>query len=139
MDHWMDSPKDVAWPNMTTVEVAEIAIKRASVYAYVAAGTNVLLAMLAWFNVLQFISPWLFSGAIPFAIAGFFISRRSRTAALVGLVLYLVEVIAILSRAFSSIRGESLWFVVFTLFFINGVRGTFSLARLRSQCPPENV
>jgi hypothetical protein len=133
----MGGLKNTYWPDMSTAEAAEAGIKRASNTAYVVAGGTGLLALLAWFDILQLTSPWSLLDAVLFATLGFFISRRSRTAAVLGLGLYLMEVVDRLrSGPGGNMGGYSVLALLFTLFFISGVRGTFSLARLQKEAPP---
>jgi hypothetical protein len=134
----MSSLKDTYWPDMTTAVVAQNSIERAAVTAYVVSGLTALVALLAWFDVFHLLSPWSLIDAVLFALIGLFISRRSRVAALIGLAFYLLEVTdRILSGTGGSTGGFSVLAVLFTLFFINGVRGSFALARF--QRPPEAV
>ena len=140
----MSNLKDTYWPDMSRTEAAEEGIKRASHTAYVVAGVTSLLALLAWFDILHLTSPWSLVDAVLFAVIGLFISRQSRTAALLGLALYLLEGIdrivsgtggRILSGTGGGMGAFSVLALIFTLFFINGVRGAFSLVRLRRQSP----
>lgn len=131
--------KETYWPEMNTPDAAEKAIRNAAGVAFVVAGVTALLSTLAMFNVLHFLQPWSIIDAILFAAIGFYIRRESRVAAVLGLVLYLLEALdRILSGAGGSLGGFSILTILFTLYLINGVRGAFSLARLRTR-PQDGV
>lgn len=119
---------------MSTPDVAEKSLKNAAGLAYFVAGMTALLSLLAWFNVFHLLSPLSIIDAALFAVTGFFIGRGSRVAAIVGLTLYLLEAAdRLLSGSGGTSGGFSVVVIFFTLFFINGVRGAFSLVRLRKQ------
>lgn len=132
----MSTLKENYWPDMSTPVAARLGVKRASHAAYFVAGVTGVLALLASFDVFHLVSPWSVVDALLFAILGFFISRGSRVAAVFGLVLYLLEVIdRMLSGTGGSTGGFSVLALILTLFFINGVRGSFSLVRLGKELP----
>jgi hypothetical protein len=127
----MSTLKDTYWPDMSTSEAAALGVERASKTAYAVAGITGVLALLAWLDVFNLVSPWSLVDALLFALLGFFIARRSRIAAVLGLALYLLEAIdRLLSGGGGSAGGFSILAVIFTFFFINGIRGSFSLARI---------
>lgn len=126
------------WPDITTTAIADKCIKNAAGVAYFVAGLTALLALLAWFDIFHLLSPWSLVDAALFAAIAFFISRGSRVAAIFGLILYLIEAVdRIASGTGSSTGGFSVLVIIFTLFFINGIRGAFALVRLRQR--PDDV
>ena len=134
----MGKLKDNYWPDITTKAIAEKCIKNAAGVAYFVAGITALFALLAWFDVFHLLSPWSLLDAALFAVIAFFTSRGSRVAAIFGLVLYLIEAVdRIASGTGGSTGGLSILVIIFTLFFINGIRGAFALVRLRGQ--PDDV
>ena len=129
----MGKLKENYWPDITTTPIAEKCIKNAAGVAYFVAGLTALLAALAWFDVIHIVSPWSVIDAALFAVIGFFISRGSRIAASLGLALYVLEAVDRLLSGGGSSGGASVAVLIFMLFWINGVRGTFALGRLRHQ------
>ena len=128
----MSNLKAMYWPDITTRATAEKCIHNAAGVAYFVAALTAVLSALAWFDITHLVSRWSLIDAVVFAAIGFFISRGSRVAASLGLVLYLVEAVdRLLTRAGSG--GAFVAALIFTLFWINGVRGAFALARLRQQ------
>jgi hypothetical protein len=122
------------WPPVDTTESAELAVRQgfwvAVICSTMTAGL-VLLNLLTYSSDLrfQFGSDALFDAAL-FAIIAFGIWKRSRVAAVAGLTLYLVE------RAYMWSQfgiGNPVIALIFTCGFVNGVRGTFALARETSR------
>jgi hypothetical protein len=118
------------WPSVATTDSARFAVTQAFWAATVCAGGVALLVTL---NQLTPASASRFPfglgallDAVAFAAVAIGLSRRSRVAALCGLGLYLLEEAYVLSQA----RPLTLLFVVlFTIAFVNGVRGAFALHR----------
>jgi hypothetical protein len=118
------------WPSTTTTDSARFAVTQA-VWAATACAAGVTL--LVTLNQLtagdgpRF--PFRFGSlldAAAFAAVAIGLSRRSRVAALCGLGLYLVEEAYVLAQA----RPVALLVVaLFTIAFVNGVRGAFALHR----------
>jgi hypothetical protein len=103
--------------------------------AYFVAGTNALVGVLAWFDVIHLrdLLPWAFIiTAALYTVIAFFTSRKSRVAASLGLAFCLFEALNHLLSAGLSDGGSALWLVL-AMFSINGVRGAFALVRLRQQ------
>jgi len=71
-----------------------------------------------------------------FAAIAFGIKRKSRFAAVAGLVLYIVERVYMMQRGG---RGGIIMGIFFTLLFINAVRGAFAYHRLTQQASPLNA
>ncbi len=131
---WKNDFRKLYWPAMTTAEVAQKCVKNAANVAYFVAGATALLVLLAWFDVVHLVSKWSALDALAFMVLGFFISRGSRVAAIIGLTFYMVEAlgrIATSEDADQAAGGLSILTLVLILFFVNGIRGAFALARLR--------
>jgi hypothetical protein len=118
------------WPPTTTTSSARLAVTQAFWAATVCA------AGVALFVTLNQLTPGVgprfpfrlgaLLDAAAFAAVAIGLSRRSRVAAVCGLGLYVVEEAFILSHA----RPFTLLIVVlFTIAFVNGVRGAFALHR----------
>lgn len=123
---------------MTSAEVAQKSVKNAANVAYLVACVTALLVLLAWFNVVHLVSTWSTLDALAFVVVGFFISRGSRVAAVIGLTFYVLEAIGRLAASKDTASdqgagGFSILTLVLILFFVNGIRGAFALARMRKQ------
>ena len=117
------------WPSVATTDSARFAVTQAFWAATVCAAGVALLVTLN-----QLTGALLDAAA--FAAVAIGLSRRSRVAALCGLGLYLVEEAYVLSQA----RPLTLLFVVmFTIAFVNGVRGAFALHRQGAEGTPGRV
>ena len=122
----MDQRKGIVWiwPVIVDVETARRVSRQGFWAATWVAGVTALLALLSTLGV----NIWNFDlyalvDALIFAIIGWGIHRLSRTAAVAGICLYLLE------RAYMwATFGPKNPFVaaIFILMFINGVRGTFA-------------
>jgi hypothetical protein len=121
------------WPPTTTSASARFAVTQAFWAATVCAAGVALLVTLNQLTPgdgarLSFRFGALLD-AVAFAAVAIGLSRRSRVAAVCGLGLYLVEEAYVLSLA----RPVTLLIVVlFTIAFVNGVRGAFALHRQAS-------
>lgn len=120
------------WPSTTTTASARFAVTQAFWAATVCATGVALLVML---NQLTPDGPRFPFGigslldVAAFGAVAIGLSRRSRVAAVCGLALYVVEEVYVLGRA----NPLSLLVVVmFTIAFVNGVRGAFALHRQAS-------
>jgi hypothetical protein len=67
-----------------------------------------------------------------FAVIAFGIHKKSRVAAVGGLILYLVERVSTLAHG-TATGTTGVMAVIFTLYFVHGVRGTFAHRKLASQ------
>lgn len=125
------------WPTTTTTASARFAVTQAFWAAAVCAAGVALLVTLNHLTPgdgARF--PFRFGSlldAAAFAAVAIGLSRRSRVAAVCGLFLYLVEEAYVLGQA----RPFTLLVVVlFTIAFVNGVRGAFALHRQTSPADP---
>jgi hypothetical protein len=80
----MGKLKDTYWPEITTTAIVEKCVKNAAGVACWVAGVTALFVLLVWFDVFHLVSPWSLVDATMFIVIGFFISRGSRVAALLG-------------------------------------------------------
>ena len=113
LSHW--------WPKIVDLESAAEASKQGIVAAIL---VTVFTAGAILFNLLE---AWSFADAFLFAIIAWGIHRKSRSAALSGLLLYLLERVFIL-----SINGLPVA-IILTLMFVNSVRGTFAYHKFHAQ------
>jgi hypothetical protein len=121
------------WPPTTTAASARFAVTQAFWAATVCAAGVALLVTLNQLTPGERPSfPFRFGAlldAAAFAAVAIGLSRSSRVAAVCGLGLYLVEEAYVLGQA----RPFTLLIVVlFTMAFVNGVRGAFALHRHES-------
>lgn len=118
------------WPDVSTTDVAERAVKTAAYVAFFVAAVTGIFSLLALFTTTQILSGWDVLDALAFVVLGIWILRGSRAAAVLALILYIVELaVGIATRG----GGNPVQFVVGLIFlfaFINGVRGAYSLRRL---------
>ncbi len=117
------------WPDVSTVESASKSVRTATGLAFLVAGVNALLALLTWADVIRILPTWSLVDGTAFGILGLFIHRRSRVAAVLCLALYLGE---IAHKAATGVMGTTAAAVPFflALYFVHGVRATFSIAKL---------
>ena len=119
------------WEDVTSVSGAEKAINGGFWAALIVAIITSLVASLSLAGVHMFgIGASAFLDAALFAAIAFGIKRRSRFAAVAGLCLYVLERIYMLQRGGASgiVMG-----ILFTLLFINAVRGAFAHHRLNGE------
>ena len=127
---------NVFWPSIGTIEQAKGAVKTGAVAAVLVALITTAFASWALFSggsVAGFIDPWAYVDAVLFGAIAFGIYKESRAAAVVGLLLYVLEKVyqVVLTGQFQG----AILTILFVLFFISGVRGTFALHRLRVTQP----
>jgi hypothetical protein len=119
----------VWWPTIETVQDAEKAAKNGAWYALVVGVVTGGAATysLATGNSLLGINAWGYIDASAFLLLSFFMFRLSRVAAVLALLLYAAE------RAVQAANGlaqsQAIVTVIFGLFFVNAVRGTFAYRR----------
>jgi hypothetical protein len=116
------------WPELTDATEAGKAVKGAAFVAFFVAAVTGILSLLALLSVTQILSRWAILDALLFGLLGIFILRGSRAAAVLALILYVVEVLAAI--AVTGNPGGLVVGIIFTFAFINGVRGAYSLKRL---------
>lgn len=118
------------WEDVTDVGGAEKAITGGYWAALIVACITAAVASLSFAGIHLFgIDAWAFLDAAIFAAIAFGIRRKSRVAAIVGLCLYVVERLYMLRQG--GFGGIFIG-IIFTLLFINGVRGSFAYHRLTS-------
>ena len=126
----------VWWPRLENADDARISVRIAGWFAIL--GGTVTAAAATW--NLAGMTPALggfdasaYVDAAAFLIVAFFVFRLSRTAAVMALALYLAERVAMIAQGESpSIPGS----IIFTLFYVNGVRGAFAWHRFTRQPAP---
>jgi ABC-type polysaccharide/polyol phosphate export permease len=119
------------WPKIEDEPSAEAATKPAvGASCFVAAVTG-LLAVLSIFyhKPIVGLDGWGLVDAIIFALIAWRISKVSRAWAVVGLLMYLLEVGYKLATNPSSALG--IVTIIFILTYINGIRGTFAYHQYR--------
>ncbi len=123
-----------AWPDVDDLDSAQDAAHKAAYFAWIAAGLT-LLALVLFINPLDIrmfaiIIATLVEAAL-YAVSGWQVYKLSRGWAVAGLVLYTLDLLAVLIYIGPSIYGGIRF--VFLIGFINGVRGTFAYHRLRRE------
>ena len=117
------------WEDVSDLGGAEKAINGGFWAAVIVACITALVALLSLAGVqLLGLDVWALFDAALFAAIAVGIKRKSRFAAVAGLSLYIFERIYMMQR--SGARGIVMG-VLFTLFFINAVRGSFAYHRLK--------
>src|SRR5262245_53681037 len=122
--------KKAYWPELSTAAEAEKAVKGAAYVAFFVAALTALASLLTLLSVTQILSGWAIFDALIFGVIGFFILRGSRAAAVIGLILYVIELVAAIAAT-----GNPAGLIVglfFTSAFVGGVRGAYLLKRLKS-------
>ena len=119
------------WEDVTSVSGAEKAMNGGFWAALFVAIITSLVASLSFTGVHIFgIGASAFLDAALFAAIAFGIKRKSRFAAVAGLCLYVLERIYMLQRGGA---GGIVMGILFTLLFINAVRGAFAYYRLTGE------
>lgn|SRR5215472_16233592 len=116
------------WPDLSAKAHAEKAVRTAAYVAFFVAAITGLASLLTLFSVVHILPGWAILDALLFAVLGVFIARGSRVAAVLGLILYVVEVVSGIA-ATGNPAGLILGVFLASL-FLNGVRGAYSLKRL---------
>jgi hypothetical protein len=117
------------WPRVDTAESAALATKQAFWAAVLCA---VITAFFGLISVMGFDASALVDGVF-FAVIAWGLSRKSRTAAVAGLLLYIFERLYMWSTV--GMRNPVVA-VLFTLAFVSGVRGTFAWKRISARGSP---
>jgi hypothetical protein len=117
------------WPNVAIRRQAQYAINEAfGAAALIALLTAVLAAMSDSGDSIPGVDSSAYAAAIVFAGIAFGIYRRSRIAAVTGLVLYVLGRVYLIYL--SSRLGSVFWSFVIAMALVNGVRGTIAHHRL---------
>jgi len=122
------------WPPVDTKEGAKAAAKQgvwAAVFVAVITAAVATIAMSSGKAVMG-VDAWAYADAVLFAALGFGIYKMSRFAAVAALVLYVAERIYMMASSSGAGRGFVLT-IIFTLFFLNAVRGTFAFKKLSAE------
>jgi len=136
MDEKPKPKYDWWWPDVSSAEFAEKAVRQGMWAAIVVAGITALVAAYAagsGTKVGGFVDAWSFVDAVIFGAIAIGIYRKSRFAAVAGLIMFLLEKALQVQSGMSA--GAMFMAVVFALCFAHAVRGTYSLHRLRTQAP----
>jgi hypothetical protein len=123
------------WPDVSDQQKAEKAIGYgfgAAAFVACITGGLALVAMYLHKPILGIDGLGLVD-AVMFAAIGFGINKKSRAAAVIGLGLYAVERIYMMVQGSGDNSAGAVASVLFTLYFIHGVRGTFAYRRLSKQ------
>ena len=125
------------WPDVSTPEQARSAANGGAIAACIIV---VITSGLALYAILKSpvlnVTAWSFVDAFLFAVVGIGIWKLSRVAAVAGLVLYLIEQVALWS---SPGPKPTVMAVLFILLFVHAIRGTFSYHRLTKAVPEANA
>lgn len=128
---------NVFWPRITDLQSASAASDLGFWAAVaVAALTAVFatIAIVAGTDILA-LDAWAYVDAVLFALIAWRIKRRSRVFAVAGLCLFIVEKVVQFSQPEIPSSG-AVMAVLFLLFFVGGVRGTFAFHRFsRDEVP----
>lgn len=119
------------WPPVDTLDTAKSTAKLGAVTAAIVAGVTALFAILSLFGV-EFASIWALVDAGLFALIAFGIYKMSRMAAVLGLLLYLWGQV---SQILVTGRTNYILFLLFTLYLVHGIRGTFAYHKLKKEAP----
>lgn len=117
------------WPPVDSLNAAKEAAKQGAIAAAIVAGITAIVAILSLFG-LEITSLWALVDAALFALIAFGIYKLSRVAAVIGLTLYLWEQ---LSQILATGKTNIFLVVLFTLYFIHAIRGTFAYHKLKEQ------
>lgn len=118
------------WPSMATIYSARFAVRQAFWAATICAAGLMLLIATSYHTTLQNLmyGPGALLDTAAFGAIAVGLARRSRVAALCGLGLYVFEEVYVLR---DSPPLTLVFAMLFTLAFVNGVRGAFALHRPR--------
>ena len=118
------------WNEIGDKDSARYATTTAVWISYLIAAVNGLIAVLslAYHKPIIGLNGWALLDAFLFTVIGWQIARLSRTWAVVGLSVYLLEVlISIGTRGFAvSGFGPGIVAIVFLIAYLNALRGTFA-------------
>jgi hypothetical protein len=122
------------WPDVTTIESATKATRQGMWAAvFVAAVTAIFATVAANSGDIKFgtasISPWALIDSAIFAAVAFGLYKKSRVAAVAGLVIFGLEKLDQITSA--GTVGNIFIAVIIALCFIGAVRGTYALHRFR--------
>jgi hypothetical protein len=116
------------WPAITDLESAAATGRDGAAVAFAVAGITAIFAVLAYFHVLNVLSPWALIDAGVMAVLGFFIRRMSRAAAVAALMWFIGA--RIQGAITHSLAANVMLGLILLVGFISGIRGTFTYHRL---------
>jgi hypothetical protein len=119
------------WPPVDTVEAARNTAKQGAIAAAIVSGITALFAILSLVGV-EIVSLWALVDAGLFALIAFGIYKMSRLAAVIGIALYLWGQ---LNQILATGNSNYILIILFTLYFIHAIRGTFAYHKLKKQQP----
>jgi hypothetical protein len=130
------------WPDVSTPEGAALGIRGGSQAALITAlFTGIVAATSIGFNEpIMRIDGWSLVDAALLAVVGWRLKRESRAWAIVGVAYW---VLSIISRLMEGAGGFGILSIVILVFLLNGVRGTFAVAKQKKNgafleaTPPE--
>ena len=126
------------WPKIESPEAAKSAMKNAASASFIivaVTGTVAVLAIILGHPILGINGSALVDAGL-FALIGWRLRKHSRIAAILGLLLYLLEAgQRFVSGAGSSAAAGSVVTILFILYFINGVRGAMFLHQSPTASP----
>ncbi len=119
------------WPTIDGESSAEHATKSAvGVSGFIAAVTALAAILsLVYHKPILGIDGWGLADAVIFALIAWRIAKVSRAWAIIGLLMYLFEVVYKLATSPSGALG--ILTIIFILTYINAIRGTFAYQRYR--------
>jgi hypothetical protein len=125
------------WPDVSNLRNAQKAIRYGFVAAVIVASVTAIVGLVTLYIHEPIMGvygrPALFS-AVLYAAIGFGIYRRSRVAAVCGLLLFLIDrLVTLTTQPLNS--GGIVVAAILALYFIHGVRGTFAYRKLSDQPP----
>lgn len=121
--------RELLWPDVSDEVSAETAARNGMYAAFAVATVTALLALVQWIPRASLVD------GVLFLCIGFGIRKMSRTAAVAGLVLYVVE------QGYAFFQGRGGWnvvlLVILTALFLSAARATFSYHRLKKRPGPD--
>ena len=126
----METFKQQWWPKLDTLKSA----RKATMLGVYAAGVTIVLTLLVLFIAPQYLgADAMFTVVVGVAIygaIGFFIWRNSRIAAVLGLVVFVLDKLVQLAQGGLGNAGSVVIIVAIVAMYANAVRGTFARRRL---------
>jgi hypothetical protein len=122
------------WPDVADRSSAVKAIKSGYWAAVFVASVTAAIALISLFvhkPILGIDGLGLFD-AVMFAAIAFGIDRKSRAAAVIGLVLYVLERVYMTATNGAS-ASAGIMTIILTLSFVHGIRGTFAYKKFENQ------
>ncbi|MBI5488293.1 MAG: hypothetical protein HY905_13250 [Deltaproteobacteria bacterium] len=120
-----NQPRDMWWPDVATIKGAQRGIEQGVAAVGLAAAGTALVVILRW------VGAWAWVDVAILLAAAYGIQLRSRVAAVFGLVWHVFGMV--LKMIAVNQKGKTALAIglLFLVYLINGVRGTFAYRRLR--------